>query len=113
LGHRPEHVLPVIIEKAERVLGSRRWSMAFECELATYLDHWLGLLAHEGKFVAILGSEITQPFDTYEDALAEGYHRFTLEPFMVKEIREQEEVFHSSRVLPTSQPLTARLPRTV
>jgi hypothetical protein len=60
---------------------------ALETELKTYEAQKDTLLAHEGKFVVIHGSEILGIYGSYEDALKAGYEKFKLEPFLVKKIQ--------------------------
>ena len=50
------------------------------------------LVKHEGKFVLIKGDEIIDIFASYEDALKEGLKKFGNIPFLVKQIRREEEV---------------------
>lgn len=64
---------------------------ALEKELATYREKLPSLLSEEGKFVLIHAGEIAGTFDTYADALAEGYKVFKLEPFLVKQIQQIEQ----------------------
>lgn len=71
--------------------------MALEQELATYKTKLAELKASEGKFVLIRGQEIVGIFDTYADAIKEGYGKFGLEPFLVKQIQAIERVQFISR----------------
>ncbi len=71
--------------------------MVLEKELETYRRELPSLLADDGKFVLIHDSQIVDIFGTYEDALAEGYERFGLEPFLVKKIQAVEQVQHITR----------------
>jgi hypothetical protein len=66
--------------------------MALETELETYRKKLPEMLLEEGKFALIHGTEIAGTFDTYADALNEGYKLFKLEPFLVKEIQAIEQV---------------------
>jgi len=66
--------------------------MALEKELETYRNKLPELQAEEGKFVLIKGGDVCGIFAAYEDALKEGYGRFGLEPFLVKEIHATEQV---------------------
>lgn len=61
--------------------------MALERELGTYRRKLPELKEHEGKFVLIHGDEIVDTFSSYGDAIKEGYARFRLEPFLVKQIQ--------------------------
>jgi hypothetical protein len=71
--------------------------MALERELETYKNKLPELKQHEGKFVLIKGEEVVDTFATYEDAIKEGYQRFKLEPFLVKQIQSIEQVQFISR----------------
>jgi len=71
--------------------------MALEKELETYKSKLPELKAHEGKYVLIHGEEVVDTFSSYDDALKEGYKRFGLEPFLVKQILSVEPVFHFTR----------------
>lgn len=62
-----------------------------EKELATYREKLPGLLSEEGKFVLVHEGEIAGIFDTYADALTEGYKLFKLKPFLVKQIEAIEQ----------------------
>lgn len=72
----------------------------FEVERRVYEEHLPELLGSAGKFVLILGGEIGGPFDTYAAALAAGYERHGVQPFLVKKITAVEPVQHFSRDLP-------------
>jgi hypothetical protein len=72
--------------------------MALERELETYRQKLPELLADEGKFVLIHDSEIVDVFGTYEDAIKEGYGRFQLPPFLVKQIQSREQIHFISRI---------------
>ena len=74
--------------------------MALEQELATYQEKMAELLPNEGKFVLIHGSDVVDVYGTYEDAVKEGYQKFNLEPFLVKQIQSVEQVQFISRLLP-------------
>jgi hypothetical protein len=64
--------------------------MALEKELQTYRERLQSLLLQEGKFALIHGGEVVGTFDTYSDALNEGYKLFKLDPFLVKQIQAVE-----------------------
>ena len=74
--------------------------MALEKELETYNSKLAELVAHEGKFVLIHDEEIVDLYDTYEDAIKEGYSKFGLLPFLVKQIAATEQVHFISRFVP-------------
>ena len=71
--------------------------VALEKELETYKAKLPELKAHEGKFVLIQGENIVDMFTSYEDALKDGYKRFGLTPFLVKQILAIEPVFCFTR----------------
>jgi hypothetical protein len=70
--------------------------MALEKEIATYTRMKADLLkSHEGKFVLIHGEEFCGAYDTAENAYVEGVKRFGQEPFLVKKVTTQEEVYRN------------------
>jgi len=71
--------------------------MALEKELETYKKNLPELKAHEGKFVLIQGENVVDFFSSYDDALKEGYKKFKLTPFLVKQISAVEPVFYLTR----------------
>jgi hypothetical protein len=74
-------------------------------ELATYEQHKEKLLAQEGRFVLIQGDEIVGIWDTYNDALEAGYEKFGLAtPFLIKQVRDVEEVQFFTRYITPCQP---------
>lgn len=73
--------------------------MALEQELATYKARLPELREHEGKFVLIKGTDVLGFFSSYEDALKDGYLRFGLEPFLVKQVHALEHVQFISRFI--------------
>ncbi len=67
--------------------------MDFEKELETYrraLPNWV---EEEGRWTLILGDEIAGVFDTREEATDEGYEKYALAHFMVKQIHQVEPVY--------------------
>ena len=70
-----------------------------EKELETYRENLPSLLADEGKFALIHDGEVMGTFDTYSDALTEGYKLFKLEPFLVKQIQAIEQVHFIARAV--------------
>jgi hypothetical protein len=83
--------------------------MALEKELETYKAKLPELTALEGKFVLIHGDELVDTFTSYEDAIKEGYARFKLSPFLVKQIRSIEQVQFISRFV---EPCSAEIVQT-
>jgi hypothetical protein len=74
--------------------------MALEKELEVYKSKLPELLADEGKYVLIHGEKVIDVFGTYEDAIKDGYEKFKLEPFLVKQIQSMEQVQFISRLVP-------------
>jgi hypothetical protein len=56
-------------------------------ELETYNARKADLLKDAGRFVLVHGDHLAGVYDTYADALREGYKQFQLKPFMVKQIQ--------------------------
>ena len=81
--------------------------MALEKELATYKAKLPELKGSEGKFVLIHGSDLVDTFSSYDDAIKEGYSRFKLDPFLVKQIQAVENVQFISRLVAPSPSMTA------
>ncbi len=77
--------------------------MALEKELETYKKKLSELKQDEGKFVLIRGEEVIDTFVSYEDAIKEGYKRFGLEPFFVRQIHGIEEIQFISRFVTFSK----------
>ena len=73
--------------------------MALEQELATYKAKLPEMRDKEGKFVLIHRQDIIDFYGTYEDAVKEGYAKFKLDPFLVKQIHSIEQVHFISRLL--------------
>jgi hypothetical protein len=72
-------------------------STTIEKELEAFRKKLPSLLAQEGKFALIQEGEIAGTFDTYADAFAEGYKRFKLKPFLVKQIQQIEQAHFIAR----------------
>lgn len=73
--------------------------MALEIELATYRTKLPELQAQSGKFALIHGPDVVGVYGTYEDALNEGYQKFGLNPFLVRQIQAVEQVQFVTRLL--------------
>jgi hypothetical protein len=70
--------------------------MPLEKELALYERTKAELLkAHNGKFALIHGEDFCGAFDSAENAYSEGVKRFGQEPFLIKKIAAQEEVYRN------------------
>ena len=74
--------------------------MSLETELKTYKEKLNELKEFEGKFVLIKGNSVVDTYTSYEDAIKEGYSKFGLEPFLVKQIRSFNGVQFISRFVP-------------
>lgn len=69
-------------------------------ELATYEREKQRLVAEgEGKYALVQGDVVVGIWDTYTDALKEGYERFGLKPFLVKQIQGIDRVYFFTRDL--------------
>lgn len=78
--------------------GSRasNFAMPLETELAAYARMKEELLKiHEDKFALIHGDKFVGAFDSADNAYSEGVKRFGREPFLVKKITPQEEVYRN------------------
>ena len=53
------------------------------------------LQKYEGKFALIHGEEFVGAFDSPDNAYQEGIKRFGKEPFLVKRVSQQEEVYRN------------------
>ena len=63
-----------------------------------YSENLDSLLPHEGEFILIHENGIEEEFwESYEQALEEGYQRFGVSKFMVKRIDRDESVHFVSR----------------
>jgi hypothetical protein len=73
---------------------------ALKTELETYKNQLSQQLAgSEGKFVLISGSDVLGVYDTYQDALAAGYEKLGLKPFLVKKVSSIEAISFFTREL--------------
>ena len=66
-------------------------------ELGTYKRLLPTLLKDEGKYAVIKGEQLIGIFDSYSDALAEGYKVAKLDAFLVKIISGTDTVAYFSR----------------
>jgi hypothetical protein len=64
--------------------------VALEREWEAFIKELPRLLAegHRGKYVLIQGDTVHDILGTLDEALATGYDRFALEPFLVQEIND-------------------------
>lgn len=87
--------LPLGMGYAKLIGGMEVGEMAIALgkEYQLFKEHRDELLAKgEGKFVLIKGETIVNIFASYEDALKEGLARFGNVPFLIKEVRREEDV---------------------
>lgn len=63
----------------------------YERELATLLAQ------AEGRYVVIHKDDPVEIVDTYDDALKVGYEKFSLEPFLVRQISRVQPVANFTR----------------
>ncbi len=76
--------------------------MALEREMEVFKRELPALLAdpaQRGTFALVHGESVSGCFPTFAAALAAGYDRFELAPFLVKEVTDQEEPRYFSRNL--------------
>lgn len=66
--------------------------MALEKEIETYEKQLPSLKDQAGRFVLIHGTEVAGVYSSYEDALKDGYEKFKLDPFLVRQIQVVEKV---------------------
>jgi len=75
-----------------------------EREIETYQDHFDEIRCHDGQFVLIKGTDIVDYFDSYRDALKEGYGKFYGSDFMVKQVSSEERIHTFTRDISSSCP---------
>jgi hypothetical protein len=74
-------------------------TQSLQQELATYEREKSRLISEsQGKFVLIKGDEV-DVWGTYEDALRAGYEKYGLTTFLVKQVRETEDLCYFTRKL--------------
>lgn len=74
--------------------------MPLEKELALFEAKKADLLqAHPGKFALIHGDEFVDAFDTAENAYDAGVQKFGKEPFLVKRISPEPEVYRNQALM--------------
>ena len=73
--------------------------MSLEKEFETYQSKLNELIEHEGKYILIKGDEIIGIYSSYDDAVEQGFQRFKLESFLVKQISTIEQMHFISRLV--------------
>lgn len=66
-------------------------------EIEYYRRHFRDWEGREGEYVLIKGEAVVDFFSSYDDALKYGYQKFSLEPFLVKQINAVERAHFISR----------------
>jgi hypothetical protein len=77
-------------------------TVALEQELETFRRELPGLLAdpaNVGRFALVHGDAVAGLYATFDEALAAGYEKFELKPFLVKEVVAHEIPSYFSRNL--------------
>ncbi len=72
-------------------------TQALKREQSTFDRLLPSLLSEEGRFALLKDEALAGTYDSYADALAEGYRQFGLSGFMVREIRQTPVIVHFSR----------------
>jgi hypothetical protein len=75
---------------------------SLDTELATFERELDRLLADPGSrdgFALIHGEDVVGVYSDFDSALAAGYAQFGIEPFLVKQVTEQEAPLYFSRNL--------------
>ena len=72
--------------------------MALERELEAYRKKLPELKDQQGKFALFHGDAFVDVFSSYEDAIKEGYNRFGLQPFLVKQVQVLEHAQFITRL---------------
>lgn len=72
--------------------------MSLEIELAAYKRELPKLLQEDvGRYALVYGDKVDSCWDTFRDAIQEGYRLFGLAPFMVKQVQAVEPVYYLRR----------------
>ena len=70
-------------------------------EMGTYRDHLPELLQRqEGRYVLVKGTDVAGIFGDRSAALREGYRRFGIVPFLVRQVAASEPVVYLPNVAP-------------
>lgn len=80
--------------------------MVLEREWRLFVEEMPRLLkeGNRGKYVLICGEKMDGIWDTLEEALAAGYDRFGLQPFLAQEINDKPEPRYFSHNLTPCRP---------
>lgn len=74
-------------------------TLSLEKELETFNRHKADLLKDAGKFALVQGDNLSGIYDTYADAIREGYKKFGLNAFLVKQIQQFDQVSFITRTI--------------
>ena len=68
-------------------MGQENVASVFDTELDTYRKGISEWTEHIGEFVLIKGSDVAGFYGSYREAIAEGYRRFGLDTFLVRQVK--------------------------
>jgi hypothetical protein len=68
-----------------------------EREIATFQRDFQKIMKHEGEFVLIHGDLVVSYHPTYGQAASEGYKRFRLDNFLVRQVRTGDTPIRAMR----------------
>jgi hypothetical protein len=77
-------------------------SAPLDAELDTFKRELPALLAepaNRGRFALVRGDAVAGLYPSFDAALAAGYEKFGLDPFLVKEVTDREQPRYFSRNL--------------
>jgi hypothetical protein len=101
--HLPEHREHYVHDQVQagRYTTDQDALAALAEERATYFDRLPELVReHEGRFVLIKGQNVAGVFCDHSAALREGYRRFGIVPFLVRQVAATEPVVYLPNVVP-------------
>jgi excisionase family DNA binding protein len=90
-----DHACKLLGVTPEAIGARPRTEQPLDREITTYRRVISTLIeVAYGKHVLIEGDKVVGAFLTHEEAMHEGYHRFGLSHFLVKQVLDPEPVFH-------------------
>ena len=110
-GYRQTETKPLAVDPGrplalDALLGEQKGEAedalaALAEERATFIDRLPELVKrHEGQFVLIKGQNVVGVFSDRSAALQEGYRRFGIVPFLVRQVAASEPVVYLPKVVP-------------
>ena len=66
-------------------------------ELDAYLKALPTLLDRSGQYALVKDDAVVSTWNTYEDAIQEGYRLFKLDSFLVKQIQAEDQLSYFTR----------------